>query len=80
MILGLNTDGNANSKVYIKSFLGQANISGSVDSGTYDIADGKDLGSIDYGQWNHFSITREGNTFKTFKNGIKHLLRKIKKF
>lgn len=71
MILGLNTDGNGNSKVYIKSFLGQADISGSVDSGTYDIADGKDLGSIDYGQWNHFSITREGNTFKTFKNGVK---------
>ena len=71
MILGLNHNGSGTSKVYLRSFLGQASISGSVDSGTYDIADGKSLGTIDYGQWNHFAISRQGNTFKTFKNGVK---------
>ena len=29
------------------------------------------MGSIDYGQWNHFAITRSGNVFRTFKNGTK---------
>ena len=29
------------------------------------------MGTIDYGQWNHYAITRTGNIFRTFKNGTK---------
>ena len=29
------------------------------------------MGSIDLNQWNHFAVTREGQTFRTFKNGTK---------
>jgi len=70
-ILGLNEDGNQTSKVYMRSTLGQSSISSGIDSGIWDIADGKSLGTIDYGQWNHFAITRSGNVFRTFKNGTK---------
>ena len=70
-ILGLNEDGSGTSKVYMRSTLGQSSISSNVDSGIWDIADGKSLGTIDYGQWNHFAITRKGNVFRTFKNGTK---------
>lgn len=70
-ILGLNEDGSQTSKVYMRSTLGQSSISSGVDSGVWDIADGKSLGTIDYGQWNHFAITRKGNVFRTFKNGTK---------
>jgi len=70
-ILGLNEDGSGTSKVYMRSTLGQSSISNNVDSGIWDIADGKSLGTIDYGQWNHFAITRSGNVFRTFKNGTK---------
>ena len=68
-IIGLNENGNGVSKVYMRSTLSVASVTNSVTS-AYDIADGKTLGTIDYGQWNHFAITRKGNTFKTFKNGV----------
>src|SRR6056300_1537177 len=29
------------------------------------------MGSINLNQWNHFAVTREGQTFRTFKNGTK---------
>lgn len=29
------------------------------------------MGSIDLNQWNHFAVTRQGQTFRTFKNGTK---------
>ena len=68
-MLGLNESGNAVSKVYIRSSeSGTATESGVTSA--YDIADGKSLGTIDYGQWNHFAITRKGTTFRTFKNGV----------
>ena len=68
-IIGLNENGNGVSKVYMRSTLSVASVTNSVTS-AYDIADGKTLGTIDYGQWNHFAITRKGNTFRTFKNGV----------
>ena len=70
-ILGLNEGGSGTSKVYMRSTLGQSSISSGTDSGIWDIANGKSLGTIDYGQWNHFAITRKGNVFRTFKNGTK---------
>ena len=70
-ILGLNEDGSATSKVYLRSSLSQSSISSGTDSGVWDIADGKSMGTIDYGQWNHYAITRKGNIFRTFKNGTK---------
>ena len=70
-ILGLNEDGSNTSKVYLRSSLSQSNISSGTDTGIWDIADGKSMGTIDYGQWNHYAITRKGNIFRTFKNGTK---------
>ena len=70
-ILGLNEDGAGTSKVYIRSSLSQSTISSGTDTTIWDIADGKSMGTIDYGQWNHFAITRKGNIFRTFKNGSK---------
>ena len=70
-ILGLNEDGAGTSKVYIRSSLSQSTISSGTDTTIWDIADGKSMGTIDYGQWNHFAITRKGNIFRTFKNGTK---------
>ena len=70
-ILGLNEDGSGISRVYLRSSLSQSTISSGTDTTIWDIADGKSMGSINYGQWNHFAITRSGNVFKTFKNGTK---------
>ena len=57
-MLGLNESGNGVSKVYIRSSeSGTATESGITSA--YDIADGKSLGTIDYGQWNHFAITKK---------------------
>ncbi len=70
-IIGLNEDGAGTSKVFMRSSLSQSNISSGTDTTIWDIADGKSLGSIDYGQWNHFAIARDGNIFRTFKNGTK---------
>ena len=68
-MIGLNESGNGVSKVYIRSNeSGTATESGITSA--FDIADGKSMGTIDYGQWNHFAITRSGTTFKTFKNGV----------
>jgi len=68
-MLGLNEQGNGVSKVYIRSSTsGTATESGVTSA--FDIADGKTMGTIDYGQWNHFAITRKGTTFRTFKNGV----------
>lgn len=70
-ILGLNEDGAGTSKVYIRSSLSQSTISSGTDTTIWDIANGQSMGTINYGQWNHFAITRKGNIFRTFKNGTK---------
>ncbi len=35
-----------------------------------DIANGKTLGAITLNTWNHFEVTRRGNNFYAFKNGV----------
>ena len=71
-MIGLNEDGGGESKVYIRSSVSQSLVfNGLATDDCYDIANGKSLGTIDYGQWNHFAITREGDNFYTFKNGVK---------
>ena len=70
-MFGINEDGSGISRVYLRSSLSQSTISSGTDTTIWDIADGKILGTIDYGQWNHFAITRKGNVFRTFKNGTK---------
>jgi len=37
---------------------------------SWDIASGQVLGSIDNEIWVHYALTREGSTFRTFKNGV----------
>ena len=37
---------------------------------SWDIANGQVLGSIDNETWVHYALTREGSTFRTFKNGV----------
>ncbi len=67
-IFGLNTSGAGTSKIYIRS----SEIVPATNSGVtnaFDIADGVSLGTINYGQWNHFAIVRKGVDFYTFKNG-----------
>lgn len=49
-----------NGNVYISS-----------DNANWDIASGKTFGSVSLNTWVHYAITRNGNTFRTFKNGIK---------
>jgi hypothetical protein len=67
-IIGLNENGSATSKVFIRSSsITPATLSGVTDA--FDIANGKSLGTIDYNQWNHFAIVRKGTNFYTFKNG-----------
>ena len=70
-IFGINEDGSGVSRLYLRSSLSQSTISSGTDTTIWDIADGKIIGTIDYGQWNHFAITRKGNVFRTFKNGTK---------
>lgn len=67
-MIGLNENGQGTSKVYIRSSISNSSVESSVTK-AYDIADGKSLGTIDYGQWNHFAIVRKGVDFYTFKNG-----------
>lgn len=47
-----------NSLVYITS-----------NGSSWDIANGKSFGAISATTWVHYAITREGNTFRMFKNG-----------
>lgn len=71
-MIGLNENGQADSKVYIRSNISSPTIlSGVAQDDCFDIANGKTLGTIDYNQWNHFAITRKGDSFFTFKNGVK---------
>ena len=70
-MLGLNENGQGDSKVYIRSFRSQSLVlNGLATDDCFDIANGKTMGTIDYNQWNHFAITREGDHFYTFKNGV----------
>ena len=69
-MIGLNENGAGTSKVYMRSVTSTSTVlSGVATDDCFDIANGKSLGLIDYNQWNHFAITREGNNFYTFKNG-----------
>jgi len=69
-MIGLNENGQGTSKVYMRSVTSTSKVlSGVATDDCFDIANGKSLGTINYGQWNHFAITREGNNFYTFKNG-----------
>lgn len=41
------------------------------DGGTnWSIANGQNIGSIVINRWYHFAVTRKGNTFRTFLNGV----------
>lgn len=37
---------------------------------SWDIANSKSLGTITTGSWVHYEVTRNGSTFRTFKNGV----------
>tara|TARA_B100000029_G_scaffold3990_1_gene4731 strand:+ start:1085 stop:5209 length:4125 start_codon:yes stop_codon:yes gene_type:complete len=67
-IFGLNTSGAGTSKIYIRSSEVVASVTDGVTN-AFDIANGVSLGTIDYGQWNHFAVVRKGIDFYTFKNG-----------
>lgn len=41
----------------------------SSNGSSFDIANGKDMGTITTGQWVHFRIVRMGSSFYSFKNG-----------
>lgn len=41
----------------------------SSNGSSWDVANGKTLGTIDLNTWNHFALVRSGNTYYTFKNG-----------
>ncbi len=42
----------------------------SSNGSSFDIANGKTLGAITTNTWNHFEVTRRGNNFYAFKNGV----------
>lgn len=37
---------------------------------SWDIANNKNMGTITTGAWTHYAITREGDTYRTYKNGV----------
>lgn len=40
------------------------------DGATWDIANAKSFGTLVLNTWTHYAISRSGNTYKTFKNGV----------
>ena len=36
----------------------------------WDVADGVSMGTLTTNVWTHYAVTRQGNTFRTFQNGI----------
>lgn len=42
----------------------------SSNGSSWDIANGKNMGTVVTGAWTHYAITREGDTYRTFKNGV----------
>jgi len=71
-ILGLD-NGEGELQVWITSNYAESNIDPitRVDDTIYDIAEGIKLGDRANGQWVHRAITRKGNTWKTWENGVK---------
>lgn len=59
MYFGYHTSG-TNLNLYLSS-----------NNTSWDIANAVLIGTYDIGIKNHFSVTRSGNTFRTFKNGVK---------
>jgi len=37
---------------------------------SWDIANAKSMGAITTGSWVHYALTKSGNTYRTFKNGV----------
>ena len=37
---------------------------------SWDIANGKTLGTMIFDEWVHYAVTRSGSTFRTFQNGV----------
>ena len=72
-IFGLN-DGTGRLGVYITGHYAESNIDGitGVDSTIWNIANNKKLGDVpSTNQWVHRAITRKGNKFTTWENGVK---------
>lgn len=38
---------------------------------SWDLANAKSMGSLSIGAWAHYAVTRQGDTWRTFKNGTK---------
>lgn len=42
----------------------------SSNGSSWDIASGVSMGTLTTNVWKHYAVTRQGNTFRTFENGI----------